>query len=76
MELVGKAMGGPRDGVKLMCPSSWNGRVAKPVPGPPVYYKGHYAWDSDFGVWVWHVDRPATALRATETAKAETPHQW
>jgi hypothetical protein len=54
MELVGKAMGGPRDNVKLMCPSSWDGRVAQPTVGRslPVYYRGHYAWDRDFEVWV------------------------
>lgn len=73
MELVSVARGGPRDGVKLMCPHTWDGRVARPVVGrsTPIYYRGHYAWDRDFSVWIWHADKPAVVAKK---ATAETPH--
>jgi len=73
MELVGRAMGGPRDGIKLMCPHTWSGRVARPTVGRslPIYYKGHYAWDKDFEVWMWHRDKQAVQMKMA----AETPHQ-
>lgn len=60
-ELVSVAQGGPRDGVKLMCPRTWDGRVQRPRINSEAirYYPGHYRWDSDFLAWVWHADRVA-----------------
>jgi hypothetical protein len=57
----GKAQGGPRDGIKLMCPLSWDGRVEQPrnVSGPIRYYAGWYGWDEDFQAWIWHSDKAA-----------------
>lgn len=74
MELVGRAIGGPRGNVKLMCPSSWDGRVARPVVGRslPVYYRGRYYWDQDFETWVWLADKPKVPATV---ATAETPHR-
>jgi hypothetical protein len=58
-ERVSVAQGGPRDGVKLMCPSSWDGTIERPrnVSGPITRYPGRYVWDVDFKAWIWHADR-------------------
>jgi len=50
--LEGRAKGGPRDGVKLQCPHSWDGRIVKSQPGP-TYHDGHYVFDVDELTWVW-----------------------
>lgn len=58
--LEGKASGGPRNGVKLSCPSRWDGRVMLPrvgYTGGLGYYPGFYKWDTDFQMWVWRPNR-------------------
>lgn len=56
--LVGKAKGGPLDGVKLSAQYTWNGEVAHPagktrfgqtIPAHP----GNYLWDRKAQTWVW-----------------------
>jgi len=54
--LEGVAIGGPRDGAKLSCPSNWDGRILK--RGPNTYFKGHYRYNAETSSWVWN-DRPA-----------------
>ena len=72
--LQSRALGGPRDGVKLTAGPSWNGRVETPqsTPKAPKYYGGRYVWDWDFQAWIWHADKPK--VKAEE--KAGTPHAW
>lgn len=57
MLLVGKAVGGPRAGVKLECPPTWDGRILKPRKpsrlGESMHEPGKYAWDEEQGVWIW-----------------------
>lgn len=59
--LTGIANGGPRDGVKLTCPPSWNGLIKRPATiytrstyDPKAYYPGYYVWSAS--EWVWIAD--------------------
>jgi hypothetical protein len=53
--MTGKAEGGPKDGIKLTAPGSWDGvvypvqRGIKPVTKP---YPGKYKWKNQ--KWVWY----------------------
>lgn len=49
----GKAVGGPRDGVKVGAGPRWDGRVAK-NEGKGTYWPGRYKWDyEELHTWVW-----------------------
>ena len=65
--LVGIAIGGPRDRVKLSCPMSWHGKIVRPNMSHIVddsgcsirkdaYYDGHYVWSLQEHTWVWEPD--------------------
>lgn len=56
--VTGYARGGPRNGVKLSAPSTWDGRVRKPPRNKwdetsPKMYPGKYIWRQDELVWLW-----------------------
>jgi hypothetical protein len=62
------AKGGPREGIKVGAPSTWDGRIAKPgspigVEGTLKQYPGRYVWIRK--AWVWVVQEPGPAQRAT-----------
>lgn len=55
----GKAIGGPRDGVKLTAPLSWNGKIRLPearVTSSSTNYPGTYVFDEYEWVWTWFPD--------------------
>lgn len=57
------AYGGPRDGVKLTCPETWDGRIRKSLgrTGGITYHNGHYMLRHDMSIvlygastiWLW-----------------------
>lgn len=56
--ITGIGIGGPRNGVKLSAPPTWNGMVRKnpknsnsPDTGDP--YPGRYVYDPVVDAWVW-----------------------
>jgi hypothetical protein len=51
--LDGIAVGGPRNGVRLTASGRWNGIVRKGSALAEMY-PGHYEFDPDAGIWVWH----------------------
>lgn len=73
MMYEGKALGGPRDGVKLTAELSWDGMVEQPRKANTgiTYYPGHYQWNSRTGRWVW-AERLPTPSR---TCKGQF-HRW
>lgn len=55
---VGMATGGPRNGVKLSAPASWNGRVRNQSKDSSStesgeFYPGRYFYDPHAAVWYW-----------------------
>lgn len=58
--LEGIAVGGPRNGVRLMAPATWNGQIRLPEPKAMVaesgsrMYPGRYIFDDVAGTWIWH----------------------
>lgn len=58
--ISGRAVDGPCDGARLAALPSWDGRVELPRKSdktPRMFHPGHYQWDWDFGVWIWHKDK-------------------
>lgn len=54
MRLSGRAVGGPRDGVRLDAPEDWDGRLVEPHTGRCCRRDGYYAWAADeAGVTTW-----------------------
>jgi hypothetical protein len=61
--ITGIALGGPRHGVKLSAPPTWNGIVRRSSfknPGTPesgTPYPGRYRYDPKADVWLWIEDK-------------------
>lgn len=53
--LEGIAVGGPRNGVKLLANNSWNGVVRKPANTVDAgeAYPGRYVYDVHASIWLW-----------------------
>lgn len=71
---TGKALGGPRDNVRLSASASWDGRI---ILRPPKdtgaitrYYPGRYAWSTGMRMWVWHVDLSVANQPVAQTSRA------
>jgi hypothetical protein len=74
MMLAGRAIGGPRDGVRLEAHPTWDGRILIPSKAAEhrpdrdtapddrrgrTYHPGRYAWDSERSTWAWvNVETP------------------
>lgn len=72
--LEGIAVGGPRNGVKLTAPFSWDGLVKKPNQlgnQEHNFYPGKYKWEhhrpTDKYTWVWHFNEPKKKQVKTPT---------
>lgn len=52
--LIGKAKGGPRDGVKLTAEHAWDGLVRTGDGKFDTYYSGYYYWSVSQQTWVWN----------------------
>lgn len=57
--LIGKALGGPRAGVKLAAERNWDGIVMQPMRNNRAqkFYSGRYRWDSTLQIWKWNPDQ-------------------
>lgn len=53
--LKGKAKGGPRDGVKLSAPETWDGLILDGDGKFASYHNGYYFWSVVEQTWVWHL---------------------
>lgn len=66
--LEGIAVGGPRHGVRLSAPISWDGLVRKPGHTGHTansYYAGNYKWryNDEYGdTWVWVYPEPVRKI--------------
>lgn len=59
MQVTGRAVGGPRHGVRLTALPSWDGRIQKNSNTAPddkrgrIYLDGRYVWQPDTLTWLW-----------------------
>jgi len=69
MQVTGKAVGGPRDGIKLTAGVDWDGRVQVFTTSAPddkrgrTYHKGRYIWSDVTSTWNWRADEKSPDAR-------------
>lgn len=76
--LKGRAQGGPRDGVLLDCPESWNGKI---MQDQYTAYAGHYEFrlsQTDYMnmVWLWIPDEPTRTNAQQRTRQPFAGYQY
>jgi len=70
--LSGKAIGGPRDGVRLEALPTWDGRItvhsttAVEDKRGRGHHPGRYTWDPDQTTWVWVADAAKSPRTGTQ----------
>lgn len=74
----GRAVGGPRNGIKLTAPLSWDGMIPLPKATENAairYHPGRYIWQSERGMWLWIASQP-TAYCRYDPKQKRTVHRW
>lgn len=76
--LTGKAVGGPRDGVRLSAGVSWDGRVALKREGntgsSTLWHPGRYVWQDE--TWTWQPSEPQQRCPRCGMHKGKDAYNW